>query len=83
MNKTLSLPLTPAKTKRKGSSATNLWLRDKVKTDAKVLARVRYGYSLSEMVDKLLELECAGKKGILEQAERYRRDNDRLFRLQK
>lgn len=83
MTKTLSLPLTTAKTKPKNSSATNLWLREKVKKDAKVIARIRYGYSLSEMVDKLLELECAGKKGILEMAERYRRDKDRLFRLPK
>lgn len=44
----------------------NVYLRKAVAKVAKVKAAERYGYSLSELVDRLLEEECRGKKGLLQ-----------------
>lgn len=79
----LPLPLAQSKSKLKGRVATNLYLRRVIKAEGAQVAKVRYGYSLSEMVDRLLELEVNGKKGLIEMAMKNPLCRHRLFRLNK
>jgi len=52
------------KTGRNGSP-TNIYLDSSVKERAQEAAKERYGYSLSELVEKLLEREMSLKRGLL------------------
>jgi hypothetical protein len=43
----------------------NIYLAEDVKKAAREVARVRYGYSLSELIERLLRKETAMKRGML------------------
>lgn len=63
----LTLKLTRAQSSLDGSKiAKNLYLRRVITAAATERAEALYGYSLSELVDHLLEHECQGKKGLLQ-----------------
>lgn len=61
----LTLPLPRPKSSLRDREATNLYLRKAVKREGAEVARKRYGYSLSELVDRLLHAEINLKKGLL------------------
>lgn len=63
--KNLTLKLSPPKANNKGKRRVNVYLRDKVAISAVSVASDRYGYSRSELVDRLLEEEIRSKKGLL------------------
>lgn len=64
----LTLPLKRAPRPRAGREKCNLYMHGGIKTKGAIIARDRYGYSLSELVERLLEEECRLKRGLLRKA---------------
>lgn len=56
---------TGAGTSRRTGQPTNLYLSEKVRKDGKSEALRRYGMSLSELVNALVEKELGLKRGLL------------------
>jgi hypothetical protein len=49
----------------RNGSPTNIYLDQEVKRDGAKVAKERYGFSLSELVEELLRKEVALKRGLL------------------
>lgn len=53
---------------RRTGKPTNLYLNQQLKVSASETARMRYGCSLSELVEQLLRRELSLKRGLLRRA---------------
>lgn len=72
---TLALPLKLSRNYYKNRKRTNLNLDENVAKASAKVAKDRYGFSLSEMVNRLLQIECAYKDrgGLLNREWKRRR----------
>lgn len=61
----MTLPLKRTFVRKPGREKCNLNLHKGIKMKGATIARDRYGYSLSELVERLLEEECRLKRGLL------------------
>lgn len=61
----LTLPLSGKTKPKSGREKCNLYIQPKVKLLGAKVALRRYNYSLSDLVERLLEEECKMKRGLL------------------